>query len=53
MKNQNEWCKKGRINITLDQDVIYKMQELAMLDDRSLSQFINRILKHYLNNKNT
>lgn len=41
---------KEKISITLDSDIIQKTKELAEQDDRSLSQFINLILKQYLEN---
>lgn len=39
---------KERISITLDSDIIEKLKEIAEYDDRSLSSFINLILKRYL-----
>lgn len=46
---------KEQISITVDSDVLEKARELAEMDDRSLSQFINIALKEYvkkLENKN-
>ena len=46
---------KEKISITIDNDLLEKARELAELDDRSLSQFINIALKDYikrLENKN-
>ena len=40
---------KTKGSITLDDDVIKKIKELAEKDDRSFSQYINLILKEYLN----
>ncbi len=40
---------KTKVSITLDDDVIKKIKELAEKDDRSFSQYINLILKEYLN----
>ncbi len=40
---------KSKVSITLDDDVIKKIKELAEKDDRSFSQYINLILKDYLN----
>ena len=40
---------KEKVSITLDSDVVAKVKELAELDDRSFSQFVNKILKEYLN----
>ncbi|HJA68470.1 MAG TPA: ribbon-helix-helix protein, CopG family [Firmicutes bacterium] len=39
---------KKKVSITLDQDIIEKLMELSEIDGRSLSQFINRILRDYL-----
>jgi len=39
---------KEKISITVDSDVLEKSRELAELDDRSLSQFINIALKDYI-----
>lgn len=39
---------KARVSITLDEDVIEKIKELAEEDDRSFSQYINMILKEHL-----
>ncbi len=43
---------KSKVSITLDSDIIAQLKELAENDDRSFSQFINMILKEYLNQKN-
>ena len=43
---------KSKVSITLDSDMITQLKELAENDDRSFSQFINIILKEYLNQKN-
>lgn len=42
---------KEKISITLDSDILEKLRQEAEYDDRSLSQFINLILKNYLANK--
>jgi len=39
---------KEKVSITIDNDVINKLRIEAEKDDRSLSQFINIILKDYL-----
>ena len=39
---------KSKVSITLDEDVIKKIKELAEEDDRSFSQYINMVLKTYL-----
>ena len=40
---------KSKVSITLDEDIIQKIKELAENDDRSFSQYINMALKDYLN----
>lgn len=40
---------KSKVSITLDEDVIQQIKELAEKDDRSFSQYINMVLKDYLN----
>ncbi|MDS0194084.1 MULTISPECIES: ribbon-helix-helix domain-containing protein [Staphylococcus] len=40
---------KEKISITIDKEVIDKIRKLAEEDDRKPSQFINKILKDYLN----
>ena len=42
---------KNKVSITLDSDIIEKIRLLAEMDDRSFSQYINLILKEYLNQK--
>ncbi len=42
---------KEKISITLDKDILTKLRAEAEEDDRSLSQFINLILKDYLKDK--
>ncbi len=39
---------KEHISITIDSDVLEKLRERADYDCRSLSQYINLILKKYL-----
>lgn len=39
---------KNKVSITLDEDVIQLIKELAEKDDRSFSQFINMVLKEYI-----
>ncbi len=39
---------KEKISITIDSDVLEKLRTYADEDDRSLSQYINLILKEYL-----
>ena len=39
---------KEKISITIDNDVLAKLKERAEMDDRSLSQYINIILKQHI-----
>lgn len=39
---------KEKISVTIDSDVLEKAKQAAEADDRSLSQFINLVLKKYL-----
>lgn len=39
---------KQKISITIDEDVLEKIKVLAENNDRSLSQYINLILKEHL-----
>lgn len=39
---------KEKISITIDNDILAQLRVLAEQDDRSLSQYINLILKEYL-----
>ncbi len=39
---------KQKISITIDEDILEKLKKLAEENDRSLSQYINLILKNYL-----
>ncbi len=41
---------KEKISITIDNDILKKLRELAEADDRSLSQYINLILREYIRN---
>ena len=43
---------KDKISITIDSDVLQKIRLEAENDDRSLSQFINIILKEHLKKTN-
>lgn len=40
---------KEKISITIDRDILEKIKIEAENDDRSLSQYINLILKEHLN----
>ena len=39
---------KEKISLTLDPDVISKIRELAEYQDRSVSQYINVVLKRHI-----
>lgn len=39
---------KDKISITIDSDLLEELKKEAEKDDRSLSQFINLILKKYM-----
>ncbi len=39
---------KEKISITIDNDILEKLRINAELDDRSLSQYINLILKEHI-----
>ena len=39
---------KSKVSITLDEDVIRKVKDLADEDDRNFSQYINLVLKRHL-----
>lgn len=39
---------KNKVSITLDEDIIKQIKELAENDDRSFSQYINMVLKNEL-----
>lgn len=41
---------KNKVSITLDADVIDEIKRLAEEDDRSVSQYINIVLKQHLQN---
>jgi metal-responsive CopG/Arc/MetJ family transcriptional regulator len=43
--------EKIKTSISLDKEVYDKIQEMAIADDRNFSQFVNKILKEYLNQK--
>ena len=39
---------KSKVSITLDDNVIETIKELAEADDRSFSQYINMVLKKHI-----
>lgn len=41
---------KEKLSITIDGDILKKIRALAEEDDRSVSQFINIILRNYIRN---
>ena len=44
---------KTKVSITLDEDLVEQLKRLAEEDDRSFSQYLNMILKNWINsNKN-
>ena len=40
---------KNKVSITLDEDLVERIRQLAENDDRSFSQYINLVLKDYVN----
>ena len=42
---------KEKISITIDEDLLAVIRELAEKDDRSLSQYINLVLKKHIEAK--
>ena len=42
---------KERVSITIDSDLLELVREEAENDDRSVSQFINLVLKKYITEK--
>ena len=44
---------KQKISITIDEDIIEKVKVLAEDCDRSVSQYINIVLKEHLKNQET
>ena len=42
---------KEKISITIDWDILEKIKELADKDDRSLSQYINIVLKNHIKDR--
>lgn len=39
---------KDKISITIDNDIVKRIKELAEEDDRSFSQYINMVLKEHI-----
>ena len=46
-----EQAAVGQISITVDEDVLERVRSLAEADERSLSQYINLVLKQYLRSR--
>ena len=44
---------KEKISITIDADILKELREKAEEDDRSLSQYINLILKKHLESQSS
>ena len=42
---------KEKISITIDWDILEKIKKMAEKDDRSLSQYINIVLKKHVNSE--
>ena len=42
---------KQKVSITLDEDIIEQVKELAEEDDRTFSQYINMVLKKWINSQ--
>lgn len=43
---------KEKVSIILDGDVVEEVKRLAEEDDRSFSQYINRVLRKHVKDKN-
>lgn len=39
---------KAKLSLTIDDDILERLKILAEEDDRSLSQYINRVLREHL-----
>ena len=44
---------KEKVSITLDENIVERIKELAEDDDRSFSQYINMVLKEYISKMDT
>ncbi len=40
---------KEKVSITLDENIVERIKELAEDDDRSFSQYVNMVLKEWVN----
>lgn len=52
MENENTKPLKESVSITLDADLLQELRKEALKEERSLSQFINIILKKYIKSIN-
>lgn len=41
---------KVKVSVTLDNDIVEKLKNLAEKDDRSFSQYVNVLLRRHLEN---
>ena len=39
---------KVKVSVTLDDDIVKQLKKLSEKDDRSFSQYINKILREYI-----
>lgn len=39
---------KQKVSITLDEEIVSEIKELAEQDDRNFSQYINMVLRHWI-----
>ena len=54
MKNMNtQKPLKSKVSITLDEEVIKRIKELAEADDRNYSQYINLVLNKHIENNSS
>ena len=44
---------KTKVSLTLDSDIVETLKNLAENDDRSFSQYINMVLKKWINKQST
>lgn len=44
---------KTKVSITLDSDLVESLKSMAEEDDRSFSQYVNMILKRWVNTENS
>ncbi len=42
---------KEKVSITLDKDLIEEIKQMAEKDDRNFSQYINMILRNWINSQ--